>query len=231
MTEGQRVSATVNPDASGGTDPDIEVTVSDFSTTDGTSLGTSDAVIVTGYIHETGATFNRIGDPNADSTFEINVPIESRSGGGERTDVTHVVTNVAGIEVVNDDVGTDQHVTLTGVRVDASKVFVEQNDAVANGGEVSRTTGARGQEETIYELVLSNDANLVRRSDANDDGTFETDATVDSFTTVTGQVRRELMLPMKDESGRTNPEMETALVNDSGGTGDYMIAGSIGVSL
>lgn len=228
MTEGQRVTATASLDATGGADPDQNITPSDFTATDGTVLGTSDTVIVTGYIHENDATFNRIGDPDADSTFEINVAIESRTGAGERTDVTHVLTDVAGIEAVN-DAGSAQEVTFTGVRVDAAKVFVEQNDAVADAGEVTRTTGARGQEETIYELVMSTDANLARRSDANDDGTFETDATVDSFTGA--QVRRELMLPMKDTSGRTNPEMETALVNDSGGTGDYMIAGSIGVSL
>lgn len=229
MTEGQRVTAVVSPDASGGTDPDKTVTVGDFTTTDGTSLTSSDAVIVTGYIHETDVTFNRLGDPDSDSTFEISVGIESRTGAGERTDVHHVVTDVAGIEVVNDDSGTAQDVALYGARVDASKVFVEQSAGVAAGSELARTTGSRGQEETIYEAVISGAADLIRRVDANDDGTFELAATVESGWD-SADVKRELGLSMHDESGRTNAQMETALQAVSSSR-DLMLAGTIGVSL
>lgn len=229
MTAGQRVSATVNPDASGGTDPDKTVTAGDFTASDGTALGASDAVIVTGYLHESDVTFNRLGDPDGDGTFEISVGIESRTGAGERTDIHHVVTDVAGIEVVNDDTGAGQHVTLYGVRVDATKVFVVQAAGVAGGSEIARTTGARGQEETLYEAVMSGAADLIRRHDPNDDNTFELDATVETGWD-SADVKRELGLAMKDESGRTNAEMETAL-QASGGARDLMLAGSIGVEL
>lgn len=224
MTEGQRCTANASL-TSGATN---EFTVSDFTTTDGTSLSASDAVVVTSVLHGNDLTYRRIGDPDSDGTFEINQDIESRTGAGERTELTHIVTDVAGIEV-KEDASTSQEVTLIGVRIDASKVFVEQQENVSNGSDLKRTTGARGQEETIYELVMSDDANLVRRHDPNDDGTFELDTTVESYTG--SQVVRELYLPMKDESGRSNAEMETALNNDSGSNSNYMLLGSIGVSL
>lgn len=224
MTEGRRVTANTSL-TSGATNNFV---VSDFTDTGGNSLTASDAVVVTSYLHENDATFRRTGDPDADSTFEINVDIESRTGAGERTEVTHIVNDVAGIEV-KEDSSSAQDVTLIGVHLDASKIFVEQSNDLTNGSELKRTTGARGQEETIYELVMDSDANLIRRHDPDDDGTFEVDATVQSYTG--SQVVRELYLPMKDESGRTNAEMETALSNDSGSANDYQIYGSIGISL
>lgn len=223
MPAGQRVTANASL-TSGGSNT---FTAGDFSTVDGTGLSSSDAVVVSGYIHGDSVSINRVGDPDSDSTFEIDIAIESRTGAGERTDVTHVVTDVAGLKV-SEDASTSQEVTLYGVRVDASKVFVEQSASVSGGSEVARTTGSRGQHETIYELAFSDAADLIRRHDPNDDGTFELAATVESYSGA--DVIREAMLPMSDESGRSNAEMETAL-QASGGSRDLLIAGSVGVSL
>lgn len=224
MPEGQRARAAVSLSGSGSQ----TVTVGDFETTDATGLGSSDAVILTGYLHASDATFNRVGDPDADGTFEINVAIESRTGAGDRSDVHHVVTDVAGIEVVEDS-GSAQDVLLYGQRVSASQVFVEQSAGVADGNEVVRTVGSRGQEETVHEAALSGAADLIRRHDPDDDGTFEIDAAVETGWD-SADVKRELGLAMSDASGRSNPEMETAL-QAAGGSRDLLLAGSVGVSL
>lgn len=221
MTEGNLAIATQNI-ASAGT---YNFTPSDFTASDGTTLGSSDAVLIRSIVHGNDVTINRTGDPNADTTFEINEQITSRSGGGEYHSATHVVTDVAGIEIVN-DAGSAQDVTLIAEHVPASLVFVEQAQGVADASELSRTTASRGSDETIVEVVTSADADLDRRYDANDDGTFEVDVNVDSY--IGSNVVTETWLSSVDAAGRSNAAMQTALVNVSGGTGDYMLLGTIG---
>lgn len=221
MTVGQRVTAHVSL-GSGGS---ATLTATDFSTTDGTALGSSDAVVITGYVHENDVTIRRVGDPDGDGVFEIGVDIESRTGAGERADVHHVATDVAGLEVV-EAAAAAQEVLVYGVRLDADKVFVEQGAGVTAGAEIVRTPSARGQTETIYELVAGGgDALLRRRHDPDDDGVFELDAAV---ATISSEVLREAGIGMSDASGRANPQMETAL-EASGGARDLMLLGTIGL--
>lgn len=221
MAEGNLAIATQNI-ASAGT---YNFTVSDFTASDGTALGASDAVLIRSIFHGNDVTINRTGDPDDDSTFEINEQIDARSGAGERHSDTLIATDVAGVEVVN-DAGSAQDVTMIAESVPASLVFVEQAAAVADASEVNRTTASRGSDETVIELLTSADADLDRRYDANDDGTFEIDVNVDSY--VGSNVVTETWLSGVDAAGRSNAAMQTALVNTSGGTGDYMLLGTIG---
>lgn len=199
-------------------------TPSDFTMANGNAVTSGDAIIVRSILHSDDVTINRTGDPNADTVFEISEQITSRSGGGEYHSATHPVTDVAGIEVFN-DATSSQDVVVIGEFAERVNVFVEQAAGVANAAEVSRTTASRGSDESIVELVMSADADLDRRYDANDDGTFEIDQNVASY--VGQNVVTETWLNSVDVSGRTNAAFQNALVNVSGGTADLMLIGTI----
>jgi len=197
---------------------------SDFTMANGNSVTSSDAVIVRSVLHGDDVTINRTGDPDDDTTFEINEQITSRSGGGEYHSATHPVTDVAGIEVLNDGASAQDIVVLAEF-AESVDVFTEQVDALADAGELTRTTASRGTDESILELVMGADADLDRRYDANDDGAFEIDQNVASYA---GQnVVTETWLNSVDTSGRTNAAFENALVNTSGGPADMMIIGTV----
>jgi hypothetical protein len=198
---------------------------SDFTTTSDESLAASDPVFVRSVIHEDDVTINRMSDPNTDGTFELVEQIESRTGGGERhSDTLLVYDDQASLQLVNDSDGV-QDITLIGEYVDPTTVFVESATGVSDGSELTRGTGSHDSEEAVLEVATSGDAELVRRYDPDDDGTFELDATVDTL--LTGTVVTETWLPSVDVSGRTNVAMETALRNVSGSTNDMLIIGTI----
>lgn len=218
---GQTTIANVTLAGSGS----ANITRSDFTATDGTALGAGDAVLVRSVIHGNDATINRIGDADtATAGFEINEQIASRTGAGERHSDSLIVTDLAGLQVV-DDSGAGQDVVLIGEHVNAASVFVEMATGLANGSELTRTTAARGTDESVIELVAGGSADLVRRYDANDDAAFEIANTVDAL--AGGTVLTETWLSSVDISGRTNPAMQTGLVNTSGATADYLIAGTV----
>lgn len=220
MSYGQIAIANQNI-ASAGT---YNFTPSDFTMADGNSVGSTDAVLIRSVLHGDDITINRTGDPDQDSTFEINEQITSRSGAGEYHSATHPATQYAGVEVVN-DAGSAQDVVVLAEYAESVDVFVEQASAVADAGELTRTTASRGSDESILEVVVGAAADLDRRFDANDDGTFEIDLNVDTFTGA--DVVTETWLNSVDVSGRSNAAWETALVNGSGGTADYMLIGTI----
>jgi len=221
MSYGQIAIAEQTGLSSSGT---YNFTPSDFTMADGTSVSSSDAVIIRSIIHGNNVTINRTGDPNSDSTFEINEQVTSRSGGGEYHSATHPVTNVAGIEIVNEH-SSSQDIVVIAEYVDTADVFVEQSAGVADTNELTRTTSSRGTDETILEIVTSGDADLDRRYDANDDGTFEIDQNVATYTG--SNVITETWLNSVDVLGRTNPAFQNALVNISGSANDMMIIGTI----
>jgi hypothetical protein len=198
---------------------------SDFTARDGTTLGQNEAVYIRTIIHESDITINRVSDPNSDSTFEIREQIESRTGGGERHSDTLVITGVeANLEIEN-PTGSAQDVTLIGEHVDSTNVFVETATDITDGSELTRTTPGHDIDESVLEIVAGGDCDVVRRYDSNDDGTYEFDATIDTI--IGPDVQTETWLAHVDVSGRTNPAMQTALLNNSGGTADYMLIGTI----
>lgn len=199
-------------------------TPSDFTDVDGSAVSSGDAILVRSVVHEDDVTISRTGDPDQDSTFEINLQIGSRSGAGERHSDTLVTTQYAGIEVVNDG-ASSQEVFLVGEHAPASDVFVEQADGLADASELVRTTASRGTEESVLEVAMGGDAELIRRYDPNDDGTYEFDAIVETYTGT--NVVTETWLSSVDAGGRTNPAMQTAVNNVSGGTADYVIIGTV----
>lgn len=221
MSYGQIAIAEQTGVASGNS---YNFTPSDFTMANGNAVQSGDAVIVRSVLHGNDITINRTGDPNADTTFEINEQITSRSGGGEYHSATHPVTDVAGLEVVN-DAGSSQDIVVLAEFAESVDVFTEAASGLANGSELTRTTASRGTDESILELVVGAAADLDRRYDANDDGTFEVDQNVASYASAT--VVTETWLNSVDTSGRTNAAFENALVNTSGGTADYMLIGTI----
>jgi hypothetical protein len=221
MTYGQIAIAEATGVASGN---GYNFTPSDFTMANGSAVQSGDAVIVRSIPHSNDVTINRTGDPDADTTFEINEQITSRSGGGEYHSATHPVTDVAGIEVVN-DAGSAQDIVVIAEFAESVDVFTEQADGLADAGELTRTTASRGTDESILELVIGADADLDRRYDANDDGTFEVDQNVASY--VGQNVVTETWLNSVDVSGRSNAAFQNALVNVSGGTADYMLIGTV----
>jgi methylmalonyl-CoA mutase cobalamin-binding subunit len=199
-------------------------TPSDFTMANGNAVQSGDAVIIRSVLHGDDVTINRTVDPDADGTFEINEQITSRAGGGEFHSATHPVTQDAGIEVLNDGASA-QDVVVIAEFAESVDVFVESVDALSDSSELTRTTASRGTDESILELVVGADADLDRRYDADDDGTFEIDQNVASYAgqnVVTG-----VWLSSVDTSGRTNAAFQNALVNTSGGAADYAIIGTI----
>lgn len=224
MTAGRH--AAVRADASLGNNGSEVFTETDFTHLDGTGVIASETIVVEQIAYDAACDVSRVGDPDEDSTFEINQTIGALSQGEAslHTGLTLLNGDFAHIEVA-DTSGSGANVYLLGRTIKAGGIFVEQNDAVADTNEVARTTGARAQEETVYELVMSGDATLHYREDVNDDGTFEFDAQVASFTG--GQVRLEEHVQLFDLSGRSNAESELAL-QANGGSRDLMILGTIG---
>lgn len=221
MSYGQIAIAEQTGVSSGGT---YNFTPSDFTMADGNSVTSSDAVIIRSIIHGNDITINRTGDPNADGTFEINQQVTSRSGGGEYHSATHPVTSEAGIEIVNDH-SSSQDLVVIAEYADSVNIFVEQAAGIADTNELTRTTASRGTDESILELVTTGAADLNRRYDANDDGTYEIDQKVTSYSS--GTVVTETWLNSVDVFGRTNPAFQNALINTSGSNNDMMIIGTI----
>jgi hypothetical protein len=200
-------------------------TPSDFTLSDGTAVTSSDALFVRSIMHEDDVTINRTGDPNADGTFEINEQIISRSGEGEIHSATNPITSDAGIEVLNDG-SVAQGIVVIAEYADAANVFVEQVESLADAAELTRTTASRGSDETILELVIGGaPAEVERKYDPDDDGTFEIKPYVSVYSSPT--VVTETLLHSVDVAGRTNPAFENAIVNESGSPADFMIIGTI----
>lgn len=223
---GLEATVTVSLAQNGNADDSAEIVPAIFGSTRGRGDLSDAAIVVNSYYHENDANFNRIGDPDGDETFEINQEIEARTGGGERGDVTHIITSTAGIEVVN-QAASQQSVVFHGTVVDPEKVFVEQAAGVADTNEVTRDCPIREQ-NTINEVVTTGEADLIRRKDFDDDGTDEVDALINDIGSAT--VDRELKLQMKTERFRENREDQIAIQAD-GGSRDMMLLGSIGVEL
>lgn len=207
--------------ASGAT---VNITPGDLTLASGDNLGIDNAGILRSILHSDDITISRTVDVDQDSTFEINEQITSRSGGGEYHSATHPITQYAGVEVTNDSASA-QDIVFIAEYADTVDVFVESGAGIADGAEVTRTTASRATDESILELVVGGSADLDRRFDANDDGTFEVDQNVASYASQT--VVSETWLNSVDVDGRTNPAFQNALVNTSGGPADYAIIGTI----
>lgn len=220
MTVGDLAVATASL-GSGGT---FNFTPGDFTTTDGTSLTDSAAVLARSIAHPDDIDVNRTGDPDDDGTFEINVTVESRTGADEAASESYLLTGQAGIEV-SEQASTTQDIIVVAEQYRTGNVWVEQNDGVANTNEIARTVASRNSEETVIEAVRSaGSVNLARRADTDDDGTFEEDFTATTYGSA--GVDTGLASYMVDHNS-SNPMMEIALVNQSGGQADLMLLGTV----
>lgn len=201
---------------------------SDFTSLDGDAIGNDELVIVEQIAYSAACDVDRLGDPDGDDAFEIevNVGVLSSAEASIMTALALIVDNHAALQVT-DTSGGGAEVVLVGrvLNVGQEHLLIEQNDTVANGSEIARTIGGHAQEETIVELVMSGDATLHFRADADDDGTNEFDSQVASYTGA--QVRLKENIGLFDEAGRSNAEMELAL-QASGGSRDLMMIGTIG---
>lgn len=203
-------------------------TPSDFTSITGVPLSSGDAVIIRTIIFSNTVTINRTGDPDEDGTFEISVQYTSEASAGERHSENRIITQYAGLEMV-DTSGSSNPVTVIGEKVDLDKVVVKQAQ-LSNGTTLRlQSIASRAWQASVYEIVHSTDYQLMRKHDPDDDGTFETDIIAESVTGAGVETGRWHLL--LDRFDRNNREMWLGIYNNSGGSGDYMMFGTIGMAM
>lgn len=199
--------------ASGGT---TGVSLADFTNEGGNALTSSDAVIVRSIISENSITLNRTGTG-------FSIPITSTTGAAEIHSQTLIFNDVAQLQIA-DESSSSQNFALFAEQIDPANIFVTENSDLSDAGTLSRLNSTDGQEEYVIETASSGQFTVSRLVDANDDGTAELSADVETGATDT---LTELWLASIQPSGRVNPLFETQITNTSGSSSSAIIIGTI----